>query len=392
MSRDVRRQQSPCARLRPRARARAGRAGARPREPDRRAHRLQRRARAALRDRPRHRRASRRAATTRCLRVHSTTLGATRRDRRRAPSPAAGGWLDYVAGVVAAFAQRGPRRCRGSTSRSRATCRASRASRARRRSRSRSRRCSTRPAASSSTAPRARGSRIAPRTSSSASRAGAWISSRARSASAIAALRIDCRDFSVRAVPLPGERLRVLIVDSGVRRQLADGDYGRRRAECEAALARARAAGIAPRRRARRWRDVDPARPRRARARARRRCCFAARATCSPRTRAWTPSARRSSAAISRASARCCATGMASLRDDFEVSRPELDALCEIGDAHPGCLRLAPHGRRLRRLHDPSRRAGACGRRRRRDSQRLRAALRPRAGRAVVQRRRRGSA
>src|SRR5215472_16530746 len=47
-----------------------------------------------------------------------------------------------------------------------------------------------------------------------------------------AALRIDCRDESWRAVPLPGERLRLLIVDSGVRRRLADGDYGRRRREC----------------------------------------------------------------------------------------------------------------------------------------------------------------
>jgi len=28
--------------------------------------------------------------------------------------------------------------------------------------------------------------------------------------------------------------------------------------------------------------------------------------------------------------------GMASLRDDFEVSIPELDALCEIADALPG--------------------------------------------------------
>ena len=30
--------------------------------------------------------------------------------------------------------------------------------------------------------------------------------------------------------------------------------------------------------------------------------------------------------------------GQASLRDDFEVSVPELDALCEIADAHSGCF------------------------------------------------------
>jgi galactokinase len=34
--------------------------------------------------------------------------------------------------------------------------------------------------------------------------------------------------------------------------------------------------------------------------------------------------------------------GMASLRDDYQVSVPELDALCALGDAAPGC-----HGSRL---------------------------------------------
>jgi galactokinase len=34
--------------------------------------------------------------------------------------------------------------------------------------------------------------------------------------------------------------------------------------------------------------------------------------------------------------------GMASLRDDFEVSSPELDALCALADAQPGV-----HGSRL---------------------------------------------
>ena len=29
--------------------------------------------------------------------------------------------------------------------------------------------------------------------------------------------------------------------------------------------------------------------------------------------------------------------GMRSLRDDYDVSTPELDLLCELGDAHPGC-------------------------------------------------------
>jgi len=149
------------------------------------------------------------------------------------------------------------------------------------------------------------------------------------------ALRIDCRDFSVRAVPLPGERMRVLIVDSGVRRQLAGGDYGRRRAECEAGLAAARDKGIAPAT-ASTWRDVDPAR-------------------LDDLERALEPALFRRARHVltenARVDAVCAAlergdlarvgallrAGQASLRDDFEVSRAELDVLCELGDATPGC-------------------------------------------------------
>jgi galactokinase len=150
------------------------------------------------------------------------------------------------------------------------------------------------------------------------------------------ALRIDCRDFSVRPVPLPADRVRVLLVDSGVRRRLTGGDYGRRRAECEEGLARARETGLAPRDAAT-WRDVDPARlgdlahtlaPLHFR-RARHVLTENARvdATCAALERGDVAGA----GALLRA-------GMASLRDDFEVSCAELDALCAIADATPGCF------------------------------------------------------
>jgi galactokinase len=149
------------------------------------------------------------------------------------------------------------------------------------------------------------------------------------------ALRIDCRDFSVRAVPLPGERMRVLIVDSGVRRQLADGDYGRRRAECEAGLAAARDNGIAPAAAAT-WRDVDPAR-----------LDELERALEAPLFRRarhlLTENARVDAVCAVLAGGDLATVGAAlragqrSLRDDFEVSVPELDALCAAGDAAPGC-------------------------------------------------------
>jgi galactokinase len=150
------------------------------------------------------------------------------------------------------------------------------------------------------------------------------------------ALRIDCRDFALRAVPLPGERLRVLIVDSGVRRRLAAGDYRLRRNECEEALARARRSGVAPADAAT-WRDVDASRLgalasaldalhlRRARH----------LLTENARVDAVCDALARGDFAAVGAALRA---GQASLRDDFEVSVPELDALCEIGDATPGCF------------------------------------------------------
>jgi galactokinase len=51
---------------------------------------------------------------------------------------------------------------------------------------------------------------------------------------------IDCRSLETRPIPLPRD-LRIVVVDSGERRRLADGEYNRRRAECEAA---ARALGV----------------------------------------------------------------------------------------------------------------------------------------------------
>ena len=52
--------------------------------------------------------------------------------------------------------------------------------------------------------------------------------------SAGAALFIDCRSLATEAVPLP-DSLRVVVVDSGERRELGSGEYNRRREECEAA-------------------------------------------------------------------------------------------------------------------------------------------------------------
>lgn len=50
------------------------------------------------------------------------------------------------------------------------------------------------------------------------------------------ALFLDCRTLKYRHVTLPLDRLRVVIIDSGVRRSLADSRYNERRQECELAL------------------------------------------------------------------------------------------------------------------------------------------------------------
>ena len=148
-----------------------------------------------------------------------------------------------------------------------------------------------------------------------------------------AALRIDCRSLAVEPVALPAS-LRLLIADSGVRRRLADGAYADRRAECAAALRAAREAGIGPPG-ARALRDLGVA-------------------DLPALERALPPSLARRARHVIRENARVLETsallaagdlpaagallreGMQSLRGDFEVSTPELDALCEIGDALPG--------------------------------------------------------
>jgi galactokinase len=51
------------------------------------------------------------------------------------------------------------------------------------------------------------------------------------------ALLIDCRNLDARHVPMPLDGHRLVIVDSGVRRGLADSAFNQRRTECEEAVA-----------------------------------------------------------------------------------------------------------------------------------------------------------
>jgi galactokinase len=153
-----------------------------------------------------------------------------------------------------------------------------------------------------------------------------------------AALRIDCRSGEIESVALPA--LRLLVVDSGVRRRLVTSGYGDRRDECRRGLEAARGAGIAPAR-AQTLRDLalgdlpalervlDPVLFRRARH----------VVTENARVDATVLALREGDLA---AAGSCLREGMRSLREDFAVSIPALDALCEIADRLPGV-----HGSRL---------------------------------------------
>jgi galactokinase len=140
------------------------------------------------------------------------------------------------------------------------------------------------------------------------------------------ALLIDCRSLATRAVVIP-QTASVVVLDTGTRRGLVDSEYNERRSRCEAA---AKFFGVPA------LRDVDEA-------------LFDARASeLDPVTRrrarhVIAENARTLAAAeaLTRGEVERVGTLMneshASLRDDFEVSRAELDIMVEIAVAHEGC-------------------------------------------------------
>jgi galactokinase len=147
------------------------------------------------------------------------------------------------------------------------------------------------------------------------------------------ALLIDCRSLDTRPIPLHPERAAVLVFDSGVRHRHASGEYNVRRAQCE--QAGARLAGLLPGVRA--LRDVAPDDLERH-----------ASALPEPlprRARHVVTEIERTARAASALSqgdlagfGRLMFESHRSLRDDFEVSVPELDALVQAAASAPGVL------------------------------------------------------
>ena len=145
------------------------------------------------------------------------------------------------------------------------------------------------------------------------------------------ALLIDCRSLETRSVPLP-PGTAVVILDTSTRRGLVDSAYNDRRAACEEAAATLGVEAL---------RDIgveeleargsvlEPLIHRRARH----------VVTENARTLEAAEAMERGDAAHMGA---LMNASHASLRDDFEVSRRELDAMVELAQAHPAC-----HGARM---------------------------------------------
>jgi galactokinase len=144
---------------------------------------------------------------------------------------------------------------------------------------------------------------------------------------------LDCRDLSFEALPLPAGHVQVVIIDSGVRRKLTSAAYNERRSQCEDGIGRLRKfdADILT------LRDVSPE-------------LFEAHAAVLPRVvgrrcrHVVTEIGRvRESAEALRAGecerfGRLMNASHDSLRDDYEVSGPELDLMVSIARGVGGVL------------------------------------------------------
>jgi len=141
------------------------------------------------------------------------------------------------------------------------------------------------------------------------------------------ALLIDCRSLETRSVAIP-DSAAVVVLDTGTRRGLVDSAYNERRSQCEQAAAFFGVPAL---------RDVDLA-------------TFASReAELDPITRrrarhVITENARTLAAADLLERGDVAAVGElmdeshVSLRDDFEVSRPELDTMVQLARREDGCF------------------------------------------------------
>jgi galactokinase len=151
-------------------------------------------------------------------------------------------------------------------------------------------------------------------------------------ATAGSALLIDCRALATDDVPLPAG-IRILILDSAVPRTLAGSAYNTRRVECEAALRRLQ--NVAPQLRA--LRDVTPDLLAHHGTRLTDLELRRARHVVTENLRVQAGAAALHAGDV-ETFGRLMVDSHASLRNDYAVSGPELDALVDVALATPGVL------------------------------------------------------
>jgi galactokinase len=147
------------------------------------------------------------------------------------------------------------------------------------------------------------------------------------------ALLIDCRSLAVTPIEMPKEPVELLVVDTHVKHAHAGNGYNQRRAECEQALELLRAAGHA----LESLRDLGPES-----------LDAATQALPEPLGRRVRHVVRENARTLAAADAlrhghldvfgRLMNGSHASLRDDYEVSAPELDHLVSDAQQRPGVL------------------------------------------------------
>lgn len=140
------------------------------------------------------------------------------------------------------------------------------------------------------------------------------------------ALLIDCQTREMVHVPLPADEVALLVIHTGVKHSLADGEYGKRRAECTSAARRLgvsslRDLGVAEwRRLADALPDIEQRRSRHVVTEHERTLSFVNALT----ARDW------------QAAGEQMYGSHASLQHDYEVSCPELDLVVEMSRHIPG--------------------------------------------------------
>jgi galactokinase len=147
------------------------------------------------------------------------------------------------------------------------------------------------------------------------------------------ALLLDCRSLEYRTVPLPLDAISLVVCDSGSPRRLDRSAYNERRGQCEEAVATIarRDAGV------RSLRDVTPSMLVAADGELGPLLARRARHVVEENERVLRVAAALESGDAATAG-RLFSESHASLRDLYEVSSPELDALVDVAESVPGVL------------------------------------------------------